>query len=197
MKFGARYLLSLSTFTWAASSWSRVSWQSADISPCVDNTGGILTKSKWHTRLNVQIEEASDHCSDCVWMLNSIISHAATSFGYLGRAWVHGEYRYKCKTVYSSSWKIHGGTCTIINDNGGRTFSYLYRSLVPSLPYLVIVFCYARILGTFRRVQHRMDKHRASVISKVRNCLRTFILITPTPYACLSVRPSTWSTSTH
>ena len=64
---------------------------------------------------------------------------------------------------------IHLGTCTIINYNGGRTFSYLYRSLVPSLPYLVIVFCYSNILGTFRRVQHRMDMHRASVISKVRN----------------------------
>ena len=58
------------------------------------------------------------------------------------------------------------GTCTIINYNGGQIFSYFYRSFVPSLPYLVIVFCYSSILATFRRVQHKMDKHRASVTSQ-------------------------------
>ena len=63
---------------------------------------------------------------------------------------------------------INVGTCTIINYNGGRAFSYLYRSLVPSLPYLIIVFCYSRILVTFRRVQRRIDKHRASVISQTK-----------------------------
>ena len=49
----------------------------------------------------------------------------------------------------------------------------MYRSLVPSLPYLIIVFCYSRILVTFRRVQHRVDKHRASVTSqsKVRSII--------------------------
>ena len=44
--------------------------------------------------------------------------------------------------------------------NGGYTFSNFYRSFVPAFPYIIIIFCYTKIVMTFRSVQRTVATHR-------------------------------------
>ena len=49
------------------------------------------------------------------------------------------------------------GTCTIVKGPGGYSCAYFVRSFFPGFPYLVIVFCYVKIIRSVkatRRISH-------------------------------------------
>ena len=55
-------------------------------------------------------------------------------------------------------------TCTIKTGS----FSYFYRSFTPLLPYIIITFCYTRIIMTVKKIQKTVHQHTPKKLSECR-----------------------------
>ena len=70
------------------------------------------------------------------------------------------------KSSICFQFKFPLGTCTIINGHGGLSFSYVYRIFTPIAPFIVIKYCYIRIIYTVRKVHHNISTRVPKKISK-------------------------------